>query len=446
MLKCLGNKDENNGRKVYLHRECLLVKAIIFLIFLASAVIMMIHHGNLSSPAPDEGMRYQLIEYLYTYGKLPHGGDPELQTAWGFSYAFLPYLSAIVSAIFMKITSLFTQDAHILLLSARSVSVLCGCIAVIYIFKIADKLFHTAYKWVFVSSIVFLPQLVYISSYLNNDIAGFMSITMIVYYWILGSEKNWNKEAVVGLSIGLSICILSYYNDYGFVLMSVVFYFADQIKKKTPKLKMFQIAGCISLLCFCMAGWFFLYNAYLYDGDFLGLATMMEYKETYAIQSVQEQITVQESGQSVWHMLWNQKWLLITTRSFIAMFGSMDILVSRLVYMYYRMLFLVGVTLYGIHFIRAYKKKEQNKYLFEVSLLIGGMTAIFLSIYNSYTNDFQAQGRYIVAFLLPLVFFVTKGMESFKLVASEKISYCVAITIGCLNALILLYCCFAIFI
>ena len=51
--------------------------------------------------SPDEKMRYQIVQYIYEHGTLPHGGDPEIRNAdWGISYAFNPILSYIISAVF----------------------------------------------------------------------------------------------------------------------------------------------------------------------------------------------------------------------------------------------------------------------------------------------------------------------------------------------------------
>ena len=70
--------------------------------------------------APDEGMKYELIEYIATHNKLPHGGDSEIiNKMWGTSYAFTPYLSYIVSAIFVKIFMIFTTNLKLLTFASR---------------------------------------------------------------------------------------------------------------------------------------------------------------------------------------------------------------------------------------------------------------------------------------------------------------------------------------
>ncbi len=60
--------------------------------------------------APDEGMKYDICQYLLHHGTLPHGGDWEIRNpVWGISYGFTPILSYIISAFFMKFIMLFTR-------------------------------------------------------------------------------------------------------------------------------------------------------------------------------------------------------------------------------------------------------------------------------------------------------------------------------------------------
>ena len=76
---------------------------------------------------PDENMRYDIPMYIYKYGVLPRGDDPALiNNAWGLSYAYFPILSYMVSALFMKVVSVFSTEPLALLMAARFFSVLCG--------------------------------------------------------------------------------------------------------------------------------------------------------------------------------------------------------------------------------------------------------------------------------------------------------------------------------
>ena len=60
-----------------------------------------------------------------------------------------------------------------------------------------------------------------------------------------------------------------------------------------------------------------------------------------------------------------------------------------------------------------------NNYIFLLSIIV----PISLSIYYSYTSDFQPQGRYIMGIIIPFTYFVVNGIEKIleKFVKTEKI-------------------------
>ena len=89
--------------------------------------------------APDEAMRMLIPEYIVSHHTLPNGMEESVRhPLWGFSYALYPYLTAIISSVFMAITSLFTKSAAALLTAARLTSVLSGTGTLIVVFLIGE--------------------------------------------------------------------------------------------------------------------------------------------------------------------------------------------------------------------------------------------------------------------------------------------------------------------
>ena len=90
--------------------------------------------------APDEAMRMLIPEYIVSHHTLPNGMEESVRhPLWGFSYALYPYLTAIISSVFMAITSLFTKSAAALLTAARLTSVLSGTGTLIVVFLIGEE-------------------------------------------------------------------------------------------------------------------------------------------------------------------------------------------------------------------------------------------------------------------------------------------------------------------
>lgn len=374
---------------------------------------------------PDELMRYDVVRYVFENNRLPHGGDPNLlNPTWGLSYGFTPYLSGMLSAGFMKIASIITTNEWVLITAARFVSVCAGTISVYFIIKIANEVFeNTTYKWLFIIGISCVPQYVFLGSYMNNDMMSLMSVAMILFFWIVGLKTKWDKKSLVGLAVSLSICILSYYNAYGYVLMSIVLFIVSCNNMNLDSRQFVKKFSLVFLITFILAGWFFVRNAVMYDGDFLGLKTSREYSEVYAINEFKPSMrgTPSNQGLSLGYMLLNMKWLESTYKSFVGIFGYMSISISNWMYIYYAFFFGFGLTSYVLFSVSNAKKKgkvektcsNKNQTLFDWCLFISGLIAVLLSVYYSYNNDFQPQGRYIMSCIYPLVYFTVKGFHLF---------------------------------
>lgn len=61
--------------------------------------------------------------------------------------------------------------------------------------------------------------------------------------------------------------------------------------------------------------------------------------------------------------------------------------------------------------------------LLRLCLLIAVIIPVILLLYYAYASDFQAQGRYIMPGLLPIMYFITLGYETWldRLIKSERV-------------------------
>lgn len=371
---------------------------------------------------PDEQMKMDVCKYIQENNVIPHGGDEAIRNPdWGISYAFTPILSYIISAMFMKIVAIFTANEFALVVAARFVSVLCYTGIAIMSIKIAEKLFKGIYKWVFIVLITCLPQLIFIGSYINNDSLAIFSISIIIYSWIIGLETKWNMKSNIILGVGLGMCALSYYNAYGFILTStiifIVSYFINKENNKIDIKKLFKNGIIIFAVTFLICGWWFIRSYIIYDGDFLGLNITEEYAEKYAKEGCKpsNRRTPQNLNQSMATMILKREWLQYTIKSFIGFFGPLTMPIGTKAYIAYIAIYFIGFAGYLVYLIKNIKlkfyKKEKNKLLLEIIFIINMIIPVCLSLYYSYTNDFQPQGRYIMPMLIPLMYFVTVGIK-----------------------------------
>lgn len=374
--------------------------------------------------SPDEEMRYLIPEFIYQYGVLPHGADKAIMNGiWGSSYGFNPITSYIISAVFMKFTALFTTGDMALLISARLVSLLFGAANVWIVMKISERVFWEKweYRWMFIVFATMIPEAIFICSYVNIDAMALFAATLTIYIWILGMESGWRYRHCIALGFSLSLCLLSYYNTYGFLVISFFLFvgchFMDVEKKGWKKAVQKMIKGglLVLLVVFLCSGWWFIRNYILYNGDILGMKTINMVAEEYALPEFKpsNRVTPMSQGMSFFAMLFQKRWITSTMGSFIARFGFSDIYIAGWMYLAVGLMFLYGLVGVTVHVGSFFVKNEdgKKKTLFHWMLLLSVLLTVGISAYYSYTSDYQPQGRYCLPMLSALAYFVTAGTQ-----------------------------------
>ena len=387
---------------------------------------------------PDEKMKWDICKYIAEHNSIPDGRDESIRdSAWGISYAFQPILTYMICAVFVKIASIFTTQQFALVVAARLVSTISMTLTIYFVIKIANKLFKDKgiYKYLFIVFIAFQPITAFLASYINNDSTAILAISMIIYLWILGLESNWKIKHCILLGGAVGFCALTYYNAYGYILCSVLICLSSAVLNKMGAKEIAKKALIVASVAFAVAGWWFVRNAIIYDGDILGTKTQNEYGDKYALEQYKPSVrkTPENSNESIWHMLDEDAWANTTAKSFVGIFGYHSILMSNKIYYSYLGLWLIGGLGCLLKFkdLFIYKKEEKSKYILNYIFVIAIIIPILLSIIYSYTSDFQPQGRYIMGIIIPFVYFVVNGIQTMleKFIKSEKIRNIIIIMI-----------------
>ena len=369
--------------------------------------------------APDELMRYPIAQFIYETGTLPTGMEDSLiNDLWGFSYAVYPYLTSIISAFFMKIVSFFAASEASLLIAARLTSVFAGTGTLIMCFKIGEQLFEERhFSLLFTSLVGFLPQFVFLSSYQNNDSFAVFTASIIIYFWIRALKTNWSFRSLVGIGVGCGLCALSYYNAYAYLLCTIILYFADRIIAKATPVNIMRGAVIIFVIAFAIGGWFFMRNAALHDGDFLGLRTTTVSAELYAADGYKpsQLQNPRALGMSFADTFFRSNrfqtssWVLAVAGSFIGNFGNMSVRIPVFLYLLYFVLLLLGFLGFVTRRIGSFPPKPVITFKLLVSIIFVIVVNLALFMYSCYTSDYQAQGRYMMPSLLPIMLMITEG-------------------------------------
>ena len=329
--------------------------------------------GNLTNP-PDEFSRFMVPRFIFERGILPTANDVEVRIpGYGNSYALFPVVAYVFQAIGMRILSIFNNDADKLIYYARAVNLVMGVITQTAIYLLSRELFKKrAFRWFFCFFIMFLPQHLFIFTYVNTDAMSSMACSIIS--------------------------------------LALVYIYKKKINLKFSVL-------IISAMVVILSAWFFIRNAILYGGDFLGLETSRLMRIGYGAPEVNPELhpSFKENGYSYPKFLWmiaTNHFLLKMIKSYICCYGSMIIDADPFTYGFYLVTYFVGLVGYVARSISKIKNKESGlkKVLINAVLILGSFIPVFLITYYAYSSDYQWQGRYILSAVIPLSFFVTRGI------------------------------------
>ncbi len=374
---------------------------------------------------PDEHARYLIPQYICEHGVLPTGLEEEVRIpAYGFSYALYNVFPYIIQGYVMRFVNLFTDSEVHLLYSARMVNVVFGVLMAVVVYLLSKRLFEDRrFRWLFCFAIMYMPQSLFMHTYVNTDSCCMLSTAMMVYALVRSYQEGFTRRNNLWMSGGIILCALSYYNAYGYILSCILLFIAYFFEKKDHRItfhykEMLKKGLFISAIVLLGISWWFIRSFIVLDGDILGLATREEMAMQYAIPEVNPLYmqTYSDKGYSVWQMLEENETLDGAFCSFVAAFGSMSIYSNIWLYRGYKLLFGVGFVgcLYYL-----FNRKERNKIagkkiFFHANMLFCILMPLFLMIYYAYTMDYQHQGRYLLPAIVPLMYYVVKGIEHLK--------------------------------
>jgi 4-amino-4-deoxy-L-arabinose transferase-like glycosyltransferase len=397
---------------------------------------------------PDEYNRYLIPQYICNHGTLPNGFDEEIRIpGYGFSYAFQPVLPYMFQGYAMRLVSVFTNSETAFLYTARLVNTFLGLIMAYVVLLLGRKWFDDRrVSWFFSFLVTFLPQSIFVHTYVNTDSCCMLSIALILYGMTLCLEDDFSLSSSMLLSVGIILCALSYYNAYGYILSAILIFTAAFLKNSNNKIyfdhKGFVKKGLIIAVPVLLGiGWWFIRSAYLYDGDFLGLKTRNYCGSLYAITEYKpENInTFKNQGLSILDMLVKSDFINLSILSFIGIYGPMTIVSTIWLYRFYKVIF-VGGILAEILFKKfpvknadksktTFGNREKSdkytagfKFFVHANLIFCIVMPVILSIWYSYSTDYQPQGRYILPALIPICCYCAAGFDKISSIIENKIS------------------------
>lgn len=168
---------------------------------------------------PDEINRFRVVRFIYENGRLPKGDDPAvLIPGYGGSYAFQPMLTYILDGYLLRAVRVFTERFDVLLVTARLINVAFGMAAAFFTRRLSRLLFpEKMTQWLFSCLVVFLPQSIFLHTYINTDSCALFSVILMFAAVLEGMKNGFTRSTCIQTAVGVILCALSYYNAYGAV-------------------------------------------------------------------------------------------------------------------------------------------------------------------------------------------------------------------------------------
>ena len=396
-----------------IHREKISVIMILLLTLVSMSIFVFLQPFG---DGPDEINRYKVVSYIETYGHIPKGDEPQIIIdGYGASYAFQPILTYMIEGFLLKILSPLSLSFDIKLIIARYVNVIFGLIGAFFTIKLSKLIFDDEQAaYLFSLSVILLPQNIFIYTYVNTDGLGLMSVIIMIYAIIRGYRYDFDRSSLIALAVSISLCLLSYYNCYGYILMAFIAFILYFAVNRSYK-QMFAKGLPIALSVLVLSGWWFIRNCILYGGDIFALNARRECAQATGNILWLENManTYQAQGYSLYEMVFETDYYTLVWKSFIAMFGPMAIPTHHYVYMGFKYLAVICLLSLLIPIRSKIMDSLKGSYRYIIwSVLIAGMIIpVILALYYSYTWDFQPQGRYYLPCLIPLAMILCSGMN-----------------------------------
>lgn len=422
------------GRQVGVWRVEWLICAAYFTGFLVMALVMALfqpHVDNVSAiplSPPDEYFRMLIPKFICEHGTIPTGLEEEVRiTGCGFSYGLYNVLPYIIQGYCMRFVNLFTESGLALLYAGRMVNVVFGMIMAWVVYLLGGRLFKDdRFRWLFCFAVMYLPEHLFVHTYINTDSCCMLSTAMILYGLVCAYQDGFNYKNSIWLSVGIILCALSYYNAYGYILSSMILFVGYFIRKdehlRLDLKPMFRYGLFISAVVLLGAGWWFVRAYFVLDGDILGLRTKEQLALLYALEETSPLNTYQAKGIGVWQMLRENNFFQCLYDSFIAAFGSLSIRGNRWTYLSYKLFFGAGILgwVYAWIFDRETRKISGRQVFFHLNMFLCALLPLAVMINYAYTMNYQHQGRYILPSLIPIMYYTVEGIERLASVRIRK--------------------------
>ncbi len=371
--------------------------------------------------APDEIHHFEVTKFIAQTGRMPiFGPDKDIyirvrpgaednifNRIYGW-YALFPCGAYILAGLFTRVLPLMIPPTQQIFV-ARLLSVFCNLCLVYFAYKIAVHIFpkDRFLRWGVPVLVSTVPQVVFVGSYHNPDALTTAATTASMFLGLrfLNNRQVRRTDALL-LGLVLSLVTLAKLNGWlvSFLFTGIVLLLS---LRKMTKALWIQLILIVMPPALVLGSWFLFQQRHY--GDILA-------RDVFRASWTTDRPSftpLAQQGYNVLTFLLHTNWLEMTFKSFWGVFGYMSVQLHRV--FYWGLLLLCLASLAGLAKGAIDRLKCGNLDLRSREMQALGIftlvtvVLIAAAAYNSFYNDYQAQGRYLFPALVPICIFLLLG-------------------------------------
>lgn len=379
-------------------------------ILLSALLVRFVPYTPGSIGGPDEWQHYgKNVQFLLEEHRLPISGQDDIdslstcrdnpygQVPCLYSYQFTPSFNYIVAAISARLGELVGLEA---LTGARLASTIWGVVFITGIYMLSRLFLDKRWALGVAAIVASIPQIIFISSYVNQDIHSLAIATWLVYttlgYLVYGRKRlRWMWYISFGLLLSAK------YNYMLVALIPAGLLLWQWWQRRDTKVLLRHVVWLGGAALVISGGWY--------------IRNWLLYHDVTGMNFVLQQMAEYHALGTKWSLTDVQSYLLIfkfdaLNALFSSFFSQLGYLVVRLDESFYTLIKLT--VLGGLAVLWLYGTRTSRRILAAaIAFLAVVMAAV---IVNALTYDFQFQGRYVYAAIPVLVAAVAYALNTVR--------------------------------
>lgn len=370
--------------------------------------------------APDEAGHYEVVAFESVFGRIPEFGVDDYgagtrvaldgyRTPY-YAYSAQPGLAYFASAVAVRLLGELTAEPY---LAARYPGALWAALMTLVVFAGTRAMFPRERGAALLAAVFATcwPQLTLVFSYTNNDGLTTLVCAALVGHWHSGNARGWRTRDVILLGLLAGIVLLNKPNGFLLVGASILVLLTEVPGGWVRRARAAAVAGGVAL---ATAGWWYLEAYSRYGWDLFAAARAESMREGLGA----EWASARHFGLGLFETaygefpLYGEPWIVGTLRSAVGVLGEMTVHLPGGSYVLVGSLSLSGLIGFAVLTSRR-GLSGGNGARFDATRLIslGLLPALLLlSLYRSWSFDYQAQGRYLFPAMLPFLAVVSAGL------------------------------------